>query len=287
MKNMKKVNVFFILIVLPVLLYAKRIVSLAPAITEIVFALGKGNQIVGNTQFCDFPEEAKKIPKVGGKLDLNLEVLIDMQPDVIFLYPSYYEKVKILKNRSKLIMVNHSNLKGLYDSIELISKELKVEQKGRVLLTNIKKTFAEVREKTKKKKKVRTLLIAGRNIDQLRNMYIIGKKDFLNDILEIAGGINAYTGGIDYPNVSVESVVSMNPDFIIELSVFYQQIDEKKVLDLWAKYNIINAVKNNKIRIIKDNVWLRPGPRVGQIARKLYHMFFRESKKENGVPKKR
>ena len=68
----------------------------------------------------------------------------------------------------------------------------------------------------------------------------------------------------------------MNPDFIIELSVFYQQLDEQKVLTLWGKYPIIKAVKNKKIKIIKDNVWLRPGPRVGQIAGKLYRLFYEE-----------
>lgn len=271
---MKKVKIFSIFILLPLLLNAGRIVSLAPAVTEIIFALGKGDQIVGNTQFCDFPEQAKKIPKVGGKLDLNLEVLIAMRPDIVFLYPSYQEKVKILAGRSKLVVLNHSNLKGLFDSIKIIAKELAVEEKGEVLAAGIKRTFAEIREKTKNKKKVKTLLVAGRNIDQLRNMYIIGRTDFLNDILEIAGGVNAYTGSIDYPNISLESVVSMNPDFIIELSIFYQQIDKKRVLDLWGKYKIINAVKNNRIKIIKDNVWLRPGPRVGEIARKLHQMFF-------------
>ncbi|MCK5056311.1 MAG: ABC transporter substrate-binding protein [Candidatus Aminicenantes bacterium] len=275
--NMKrKAKFYLILTLLPVLLSAEKIVSLAPAVTEIIFALGKGDRIIGNTQFCDFPEAAGKIPKVGAKLDLNLEVLISMQPDIIFLYPSYYEKVKILEKRSKLVVVNHANLQGLYDSIKIIAGELQVVQKGSALLANIKNTFAAIREKTKNKKKIKTLLIAGRNIDQLRNMYIIGRKDFLNDILEIAGGINVYKGDIDYPNISVESVVGMNPDFIIELSVFYQQIDEKKVKELWGKYHIIKAVRNNNIKVIKDNVWLRPGPRVGQIARKLHRMFFPE-----------
>ncbi|MFC2155175.1 ABC transporter substrate-binding protein [Acidobacteriota bacterium] len=272
----RKTKFYLILILLPVILSAEKIVSLAPAVTEIIFALGKGDRIIGNTQFCDFPEAAREIPKVGAKLDLNLEVLIGMQPDIIFLYPSYYEKVKILGNRSRLVVVNHANLQGLYDSIKIIAKELQVEQKGIDLLAKIKNTFAGIKKKTRDKKKIRTLLIAGRNIDQLRNMYIIGKKDFLNDILEISGGINVYEGDIDYPNISIESVVGMNPDFIIELSLFYQQIDEKKVKDLWGKYPIIKAVKNNNIKVIKDNVWLRPGPRVGQIARNLYHMFFPE-----------
>lgn len=271
---MKVVKTFLLIILLPIFMNAGKIVSLAPAVTEIIFALGQEEQIVGCTQFCDYPEAAKRIPRVGGKLDLNIEILIAMQPDIIFLYPSYYEQLKVLKNRTKLVVVNHTDLKGLYDSIKIISRELGVETRGAALLADIKNTLAEIRQKSANKKKVKTLLIAGRSSDQLRNMYIIGRKDFLNDILEIAGGVNAYTGSIDYPNISLESVVGMNPDYIIELSAFYEQIDEKKVLALWDKYRVIDAVKNKKITIIKDNVWLRPGPRVGQIAQQLYEMFF-------------
>lgn len=277
MKKMRKVTIISILILLPALLYGERIVSLAPAVTEIIFALSKGDQIIANTQFCDYPEAAKKIPKVGAKLDLNLEILIDMKPDILFLYPSYHDKVKILANRSKLVVVDHRNLEGLFASIDIISKELQVEEKGRELAANIRSTFAEIRKKTKNKKKVRTLLVAGRNVDQLRNMFIIGRKDFLNGILEIAGGVNVYTGSIDYPNITMESVVSMNPDFIIELSIHYQEIDQQKVMDLWGKFHIIKAVKNKNIKVIKDNVWLRPGPRVGQVARELYRIFFPEN----------
>ncbi len=270
---MKIVRICLLITGLPLFMNAAKIVSLAPAVTEIIFALGQEKHIVGCTQFCDYPEAAKRLPRVGGKLDLNLEILIAVKPDIIFLYPSYYEQVKVLKDRAKLVVVNHTDLKGLYESIEIISRELGVETRGAALLAGIENTLTGIRQKAAGKKRAGTLLIAGRSSDQLRNMYIIGRKDFLNDLLEIAGGTNAYSGNIDYPNISLESVVAMNPDYIIELSAFYEQIDEKKVLALWDKYRVIAAVKNKKIKIIKDNVWLRPGPRVGQIAQQLYEMF--------------
>lgn len=91
----------------------------------------------------------------------------------------------------------------------------------------------------------------------------------MNEILEICGGTNAYEGNINYPAVSVESIVSLNPEWIIEFSVFFQGIDRKKILDLWARYPIIQAVKKKNIKVITDPKWLRPGPRVIEIALEL------------------
>ncbi len=271
---MKIIKILLIFItIFPSLIFSERIITLAPALTEIVFALGKGDSIVGNTRFCDFPEKARAITKIGGFMDLNIEMVINLKPDLIILYPENFEKMKILKNRTKLLTVNHKTLNHLYEAITTISKELKEITKGEFMVSNIKITLENIRNKSQNKKKRKTLLIAGRNPDQLSNMYVIGNKDFLNDILEISGGINAYTGNILYPNISIESVVSMNPDYIIELSAFNQQIQEDKILKLWEKYKIITAARRNRIIIIKDSFWFRPGPRVVKIAEKLYELF--------------
>ena len=252
--------------VLPCLLAPQRIVSMAPAITEIVFALDKGHLLVGNTKFCDYPEEAKKIKRIGGYMDLNLEILIDLQPDLIILYPEHASNIKVLEGKTKFLTVQHGNLADLFDAIGKIADELNVKAKGTGIIKEIRQTFAEVKQKAGNTPKVKALLVAGRNPDSLSNLYIIGKKDFLNEILDIAGGVNAYTGDISYPNISIESIVSMNPDVIIELSAYNQKIKDKDIIGVWRQFPIINAAKNNRIRIIRDPVWLRPGPRVGTIA---------------------
>jgi iron complex transport system substrate-binding protein len=105
-------------------------------------------------------------------------------------------------------------------------------------------------------------------------MYIIGAGDFLNELMAVAGGRNAYEGGIAYPGISIESVVAMNPDVIIELSAFNEGINDKKVIGLWKNFSFISAVKNRRITIIKDNLWLIPGPRVARIAEKMHSLFF-------------
>lgn len=253
-------------------LKAERIITLAPALTEMVFALGKGADLVGNTRFCDFPEAAVTVAKVGGLMDLNVEQIIDLKPDLIILYPESLGRLKVLAKKTRLLVVEHRTLDQICQSILLVSRALRCPEKGDALVSHIREILNEIKARSQNRKKQKILLVAGRNPDGLRNMTIIGRSDFLNDILEIAGGVNAYPGNIEYPAVSIESIFSMNPDHIIEFSVFFQKIDRRKVMDLWNRFEIITAVKNQRITIVTDPVWLRPGPRVGQVAMKLFQL---------------
>jgi iron complex transport system substrate-binding protein len=251
----------------------KRVVSVAPALTEMVFALGQGHRLVGNTKFCNYPEAAKKVPRIGGFVDVNLELLIKKAPNLIFIYPENYEKIKIMEQKATLVQVSHTTLEDILSSIQVVANALEVPQKGKELMSGIQAQLNQFRSNAKGKKRLKTLLIIGRNPDKLTNMYIIGKKDFLSQLMEIAGGVNAYQGEINYPSISVESVVAMNPDVIIELSAFHEGIDKARVLKMWQDYPFISAVKNNKISIIQDSVWLIPGPRVPEIAKKMQEIY--------------
>ncbi|MCP5102864.1 MAG: ABC transporter substrate-binding protein [bacterium] len=273
---MKLIRIFLVLIFTTVALlplHAERIVTLAPALTEMVFALGKGDKLVGNTKFCNYPEEAKKVTRVGGLLDFNLEILIDMKPDVIILYPEHQKKIKVIEKKAKMVVVKHTSLGDVFAGMEAIAKALGAEAEGKKLNASIKRKLDGIRKKVSGKKRKKVLLIIGRNPDKLTNMFIIGAGDFLNELLEIAGGVNAYRGSIKYPSVSIESVVAMNPDVIIELSAFNEGINEEKVMALWEKFSFISAVKSRKIKIITDDLWLIPGPRVAGIAEKMYRFF--------------
>jgi iron complex transport system substrate-binding protein len=265
------------LISIAVPLRGERIVTTAPALTEMVFALGKGNQLVGNTKFCNYPEEAKKITRVGGFIDVNLEILISLKPDVIILYPESREKLKIMEGKTKLVAVKHNSLQNVFDGIGAVSTALGVEQEGRKLLKRINDGLDRVRKKASGNEKKKVLIIIGRNPDKLANMFIIGRGDFLNGLLNIAGGVNAYGGDIDYPSISVESVVAMNPDVIIELSAFNEGINDEKVIGLWEKFSFISAVREKRIFIIKNDLWLIPGPRVAEIAEKMYELIFEKN----------
>ena len=265
----ERIVAFWLLYLLTALVFAQKVVSLAPGITEIVFALGKGSSLVGVTKFCDYPDAARKIKKIGGFLDINMEMLVALAPDIIIAYPEHSEKISQIKLRARIVTVRHKCLSDLLGSIIQIGRALRADHEAGGLVSAIQAKLRDVSLRVKGEKKVRTLIVAGRNADELKNMYIIGNKDFINDILEIAGGVNAYKGDINYPSISLESVIFLKPEFIFEISAHYEGISEEKILELWSPFNMIPAVAKKQIRIIKDSFWLRPGPRVGLIAEEL------------------
>lgn len=249
-----------------------RIVTLAPALTEIVFALGKGEWIVGNTKFCDFPREARNTEKVGGILDLNLEKLISLRPNIVLFYPEMSEVVGNLPSSIKKVELKHRRLQELFHSIQVISEILSAPENGVQLKQKIQISLNEVRRKAGTKTDRSCLIVAGRTREDLRQLIIIGNNDFLSEILTISGGKNAYRGNIPYPSMSMESLVSLNPQVVFEISALFENIDRKKLLRLWAEYPMISAVKNNRIHLISNDSWLRPGPRVGLIAGEMYSL---------------
>jgi iron complex transport system substrate-binding protein len=176
------------------------------------------------------------------------------------------------------VVVKHTSLQDVFDGIAAIAGALGIEEKGKELISNINRQLDGVRQKAVGKKKVKVLLIIGRNPDKLTNMFIIGARDFLNELLDAAGGVNAYEGDIKYPSVSIESVVAMNPEVIIELSVYNEGIKEEKVLALWKRFPFISAVKKKKIKIIKDDLWLIPGPRVPLVAERMHQFLSQEQR---------
>jgi len=256
---------------------------MAPAITEIIFALGKGSTLVGVTQFCDYPPSARKIAKIGGFLDLNIEALLALAPDIVVAYPEQYDKVKVVESRARVLVVKHQRLSDLFLSILSIGNVLHAETNAKNMVFDLKKKLAAIADSAGHRKKIRTLIIAGRNADELKNMYIVGKNDFLNELLEIAGGVNAYQGTVDYPSISMEGVIFLNPDFILEISAHYEGISDEKVLALWRPFKMLPAVRNRQIKIIKESFWLRPGSRVGLIAAELARLFLSAVNAENPV----
>lgn len=250
-------------------LFPQRVVSLAPGLTEIVFALGRGGALVGVTRFCDFPEEAKSVAKVGGFLDFGMEALVALAPDVVLAYPEHLARLRSLPPHVRLVTVGHGRLSDLLASLETIGRELNAAGEARRLAEDIRRRLERVSRSVARERKTRVLFIAGRNPDELKNMFIVGRNDFLNDLLEAAGGVNAYPGGVDYPSISLETVISLDPEFIFEISSHYEGIPDERIFALWRPLSMVAAVAAGQVRVVRNPAWLRPGPRVAQVAEEL------------------
>ncbi len=265
----RKKAVFLALLFSAMAVFPQRVISLAPGLTEIVFAVGRGATLVGVTKFCDHPPEAREIEKVGGFLDVSMEALVALDPDIVIAYPEHAARMKSLPPRVRSVTVGHGRLSDLLASMLEIGRVLDGRKAAERLVGSIRQRLRRVSLRVRGKKPPRVLFIAGRNADELKNMFIIGNNDFLNDLLRVAGGVNAYRGKIAYPSISLETVIILDPEFIFEISSHYEGIADERIFALWRPLSMVSAVKAGRVRIIRDPSWLRPGPRVAGVAEEL------------------
>ncbi len=243
----------------------KRAVSLAPNLTEIIFAVGAGDKLVGVTSFCNFPEEATKIQKVGDTLKPNIENIIALKPDVVFVstasqLESFTDTLQ--KQGIKVFVTNPNSLEDIYKSIETVGEVFGNKEKAVEVINTLKKRVADVEAKTKDVEKIKTFV----QID--KSLYTIGKESFLTDLIEKAGGISV-TKDVEtgYPKISKEKALALNPDVII-LSDSPDNNEPNEV------FKNSNAVKNSKVYKVNADILSRPAPRIvdalEQIAKSLH-----------------
>ncbi len=232
-----------------------RIVSLAPSNTEILFALGLGNKIVGNTTFCDYPEEAKRIKKVGGWVDINLAAVKKLKPDLV-LTSSIVQQPLILKLEEMKLNIKHLDPVSLNDVLEsiveigdFVDKVDEASDIVRNMEIAINDTKVKVKVKNAKKKKV--------YFEQWpQPPTAFG--NWVPDLIEVAGGVSFSPKNTRSNPIKPGDVVKFNPDIIITT-----QYGTKKETILqregWQK---LRAVKDNKIFTVNDSLFSRPGPRL-------------------------
>jgi len=249
----------------------KKIVSLAPSITESIYALGLGVNLVGRTRFCNYPSEVLSLPSVGGFLDPSLETIIRLQPTIVVLLKEQRSlSDNLLKLGLKTIVVDQSGVNAILDSLESIGEYCGNKEDADALVNKLKSEITEVKERLKDVKKVRTLVTVGRGeTGSGSSVYASGKDGYYNDLLELAGGENVNTGiTMGFPIISQEGLMSVNPEAIIEIimpgAIKKQQLNPANV---WHQMHSLDAVKNNKILFTDENYASIPGPRFTKLLK--------------------
>lgn len=262
----------------------KRIISLTPVGTEMLFALGQGPNIIGVTRFCDYPPEALKKTDMGDFAALNFETLISMKTDLLVLQDMHKQFAPQLdKLKIPYIILKQNNINEICDSIVRLGKICASEKKASELVNNIRADVAAVAAKVKGHPKKRVLLCISRELSepQINSFYVAGSNNFYNELISIAGGENASKEKkISYPQVSLEGLMMIDPDVIIDLvgeRKFYHSKDnidldtifnEKYLKGQWMRSAAeVGAVKNGRVYIMDGTVYLRPGPRVAVILK--------------------
>jgi len=256
----------------------RRIVSTAPSITEALFALGLGDQVVGVSRFCNFPDSVQKLPKVGTYLAPDAEAIARLAPDLVVLQRISSELTGRLNAlHIKFIEVPHGTLNDVYTGITVIAKAAAVPERASVLNDRIQHELAALQLKAKALPSPRVLAIVNRRPGMLAELTAVGPDNYLEQLLEIAGGTNvlAKPGLPMYPRIALETVLRDDPDVILDLSGQQESEAERKaasvqVLALWSQQSQLKAVRSGCVIVGTSNALLVPGPRAPEAARLLF-----------------
>ena len=247
----------------------QRVISTSPAITEILFALGVGNKVVGVTDFCSYPKEACTLPSIGGPLNPSTETWISLKPDLIIIQ----EDSEIIQKNANIfkipsLTVSVSNLKDILISIQAIADSLEVSKIGRQLTDKIKIKINDYRVQLKQLKPRQVLMLLSDTNDPSRDLYAVGRETFLNELLTIAGGENVLPHTMaKYPKISKEFIIAKSPEIIIEIGPKSNLSNEGILVrkKAWGKYPTLRAVRNDRLYFIGADYILIPGPRLVNI----------------------
>ncbi|HEY8414627.1 MAG TPA: cobalamin-binding protein [Thermaerobacter sp.] len=251
----------------------ERIVSLAPSNTEILFAIGAGDRVVGVDSFSDYPAEASKLPKVGGLTDTNFEQIVALKPDLALTIGGAEEQVKRLEELGiPTVVIQPATLEDVLARIELIGRIVDAQEGAARVVRDMRARIDAVRSR-----------VSGIPEDgRVRVFYEVwndplmtaGPGGFIHDVIEAAGGVNiAADAGSPWPQISLETVVEKDPQVIIVPQSLKNSYDELKA-GKRKGWEGITAVREGRVYSIDDNIITRPGPRLveglEQIARWLY-----------------
>lgn len=256
----------------------QRIVSTTPSITETLFALGLGDRVVGVSQFCNYPPEVRKLPKVGSYIRPDAEAIARLTPDLVVFERSSTELTERLSTlHIAFINVPNSTLEDIYTEIQLVGKAAGVPDRSASLIAQIKGSLDAIRSRAKTMPSPRVLVIVDRQQGTLNNLIAVGPNNYVNQILEIAGGTNvlAQPGLPQYPRISLETVLRENPDVIIDLSGTQEtdaarRVSREGTLSLWNQYRDLKAIRSGHVYAGTADSLVVPGPRTPVATQRLF-----------------
>ena len=227
-----------------------RVVALSPAANEIIYALGMGKSVVGNTTYCNYPKEAQKVQKVGGYFNPSLERIVALSPDLVVMQQNNYKIAKQLQKLSiKTQIISIDTLKNIKQSILQLGILFGKEQKAKEIVSKIENSLTSLKNILQNKK---ILIVFGHNLKLTSHVFVAGNNLYLDDIIKYSGNKNAfYSKRKAQPVLGLENIIATNPDIVILLthSLKKSSLTPNDLLKPWQNLPI-NASKTNSIYIL-------------------------------------
>jgi iron complex transport system substrate-binding protein len=257
-----------------------RIVSTSPSITETLFALGLGDRVVGVSTYCRYPERVRSLPKVGTFFKPEPETIARLKPDLVYVHAGPNTAVAQLAALGlRAAVVDRGALSSVFSTIRQISAAAAVPERGNALVQDLQASLDRVKAAVTGTPTRRVLVIVGRRTGTLTDMIAVGPGSYLHDLIGIAGGENVM-GAVkfEYPRISMETVISLKPDVIIDVGEMGETSESSELRrriteSLWATQRLVSAVQTGSVHAVVDEAFVVPGPRVIDVARTMAAWF--------------
>lgn len=251
-----------------------RIVSTSPSITETLFALGLGDRVVGVSSYCRYPAAALRLPKVGSFMRPETELIARLRPDLVIVHAGPHavpQQLAALGIAS--LTVDRGTLTDVYSSIRAIGKAIAADDRAARLVEELEGQLAAIRADAATRPVRKVLVIVGRQPGTLADLVAVGRGSYLNDLVRMAGGRNVLdgTGLPEYPRISMETVIRLDPDVIVDAGDMGETEEEHRRRQpaterLWRQQVHVRAAQTNSIHAVTSDAFVVPGPRVVEAA---------------------
>ena len=244
-----------------------RIISLVPAVTEMLYEIGAGPRVVAVSSYDSYPPEVKTLPNVGALLDPNVERILSLKPDLVIVYGSQTElKQQLARAGIGVFDYRHAGLAGVTSVIRALGRRTGDQARADALAERIERGLDTVRRKVRGRPRPRTLLIFGRERLALRGIFASGGTGFIHDMLDVAGGTNVFAEvKMEAVQASTEQILAKRPDVIVETRAANSAFptgEQSAELNVWKALGSVPAVKNGRVLFLFDDRIVIPGPRV-------------------------
>lgn len=246
-----------------------RIISLVPAVTETLFAIGAGERVVGVSSFDNFPPEVEKLPEVGALLDPDIERIATLRPDLVIVYATQAELRAQLESMGiPVYEYRHAGLDDVMRTIVELGSLLGLSGNAEALRSRLEARLDAVRASVSGLDHPRTLLVFGRNPGGVGGVLASGGDGFLADLLEVAGAENVF-GAVRRESLpaTTEAVLASAPEVIVELLPHGSGVElQRQAEDAWRLAPALPAVRDGRVRVLVGDEFVVPGPRVADAA---------------------
>jgi iron complex transport system substrate-binding protein len=255
---------------------ARRVVSLVPNVTEMLFSVGAGSQVVGVSSYDDFPPETKALPRVGALLDPDTERILSLRPDLVVVYGSQTElEGQFTRAGIRVYPYRHGGVDNILQAVRDVARLTGHAADGDRVVREVRSQLDAVRLGVRGQRRPRAMLVIGRDAGALRGVYVSGGIGFLHELLDIAGGDDVFDDiKREAAQPSNETMIVRAPEVIIELHPGEQPPADalQKERASWNLLASVPAVRTGRVHLLYGGYLLAAGPRIGRAAETLAHV---------------